>query len=135
MDSVDRLAEFLQSARRGVAFTGAGMSTESGIADFRSPGGVWSRHSPVYYDEFLASREARIRYWKMHIELHDEFAGARPNDGHRALAVLEQLKKVVAVITQTHLLQCSDRPTPVVAQKRGFSGQISDECGKRSARK
>jgi NAD-dependent deacetylase len=100
MDSVDRLAELIQGAQRSIAFTGAGMSTESGIADFRSPGGVWARHRPVYYDEFLASREARIRYWKMRIELHREFADAKPNDGHRALARLEELGKIVAVITQ-----------------------------------
>lgn len=76
------------------------MSTESGIPDFRSHGGVWSRHRMVMYDEFLASREARQEYWKMRTELYREFAQAKPNDGHRAIARLEQLGKVSAVVTQ-----------------------------------
>ena len=100
MDSVQRLAESVSSARSGVAFTGAGISTESGIPDFRGPGGVWSRHKMVMYDEFLASREARVSYWKMRTELYREFAGAKPNDGHRAIAGLEELGNIVAVVTQ-----------------------------------
>ncbi len=83
-----------------MAFTGAGISTESGIPDFRSPGGVWSRHRPVMYDEFVASREARIRYWKMRIEAYRDFAQAQPNEGHRALARLEESGRLRAVITQ-----------------------------------
>jgi NAD-dependent deacetylase len=100
MQPVDHLAGLISAARRGVVFTGAGVSTESGIADFRSPGGIWSRHQPVMYDEFLASRQARVRYWKMRIELHRELANAEPNDGHRVIARLEQLGKIVAVVTQ-----------------------------------
>ncbi len=95
-----QLAEVLGSARSGIAFTGAGISTESGIPDFRSPGGVWSKHRVVMYDEFLASREARVRYWKMRVELYGEFGGAKPNDGHKAIARLEQLGKIAAVVTQ-----------------------------------
>ncbi len=100
MDTIDQLASFVRNAKAGVAFTGAGISTESGIPDFRSPGGVWSKHRPVYYDEFLASREARARYWAMRVQMHREFAGAQPNDGHHAIAKLEELGKLVAVITQ-----------------------------------
>lgn len=94
------LRDCLLRAESAVAFTGAGISTESGIPDFRSPGGVWSRHRPVMYDEFVASREARIRYWKMRIEAYRDFAQAQPNEGHRALARLEESGRLRAVITQ-----------------------------------
>ncbi len=100
MESVLQFSELVNAARAGVAFTGAGISTESGLSDFRSPSGIWSRHKVVMYDEFLASREARVRYWKMRLELYPEFARAKPNDGHRAIATLEQLGKIVAVVTQ-----------------------------------
>lgn len=100
MSAVTQLADRLRSAASAVAFTGAGMSTESGISDFRSPGGIWSRFQPVYYDDFLNSREARVRYWEARRAMHDEFAGAKPNDGHRALAKLEATGRLVALITQ-----------------------------------
>ena len=89
MTDIERLSALLRYARCAVAFTGAGMSTESGISDFRSPGGVWSRHQPVYYEDFVASRAARVRYWVQRRALYAEFSGARPNAGHLALARLE----------------------------------------------
>lgn len=100
MESTTRLANLVKGARTVVAFTGAGISTESGIPDFRSPGGVWSRHKPVYYDEFVSSRAARVRYWKMRIEAYRDFATAKPNVGHLALARLEELGLLRGVITQ-----------------------------------
>ncbi|MCH7808605.1 MAG: NAD-dependent deacylase [Planctomycetes bacterium] len=100
MDAVEHLADLLRNAKIGVAFTGAGISTESGIPDFRSPGGVWSKNTPVMYDDFLRSRSERVRYWKMRREMYPDFLAAKPNDGHRAIARLEQLGKLVAVVTQ-----------------------------------
>ncbi len=100
METTPQLAHWVASARRAVAFTGAGISTESGIPDFCSPGGVWSRHKPVYYDEFVASRAARARYWKARLEMYREFASAKPNDGHLALAHWESVGKLRGVITQ-----------------------------------
>jgi NAD-dependent deacetylase len=100
MCAIERLVDLLEHARAGIAFTGAGISTESGIPDFRSPGGVWSKHRPVMYDEFLASREARVRYWQMRVQLYREFAEAKPNNGHKAIAKLEEMGKIAAVITQ-----------------------------------
>ncbi len=100
MDPIQQLADFLRSARAGVAFTGAGISTESGIPDFRSPGGFWSRNSPIMYEDFVASREARVRFWRQRVEMYRDFANAKPNDGHIALARLEDLGKIRAVITQ-----------------------------------
>lgn len=90
----------LSAAKRAVAFTGAGISTESGISDFRSPGGLWSRHKPVYYDEFLASHEARLRYWQTSKAIYPEFAAARPNLGHKVLADWEREGRLIGVITQ-----------------------------------
>jgi NAD-dependent deacetylase len=100
MDGIEQLARWLGEAGAAVALTGAGVSTESGIPDFRSPGGVWTRHKPVMFDEFVSSREARIRFWKMRVEAYREFAAAKPNDGHAALARLEQSGRLRAVITQ-----------------------------------
>jgi len=101
MSSVHRqIASWLHDARAGVAFTGAGISTESGIPDFRSPGGVWSKFQPVMYDDFLASADARHEYWRQKSLAHPEFAAAEPNVGHQALARWEAQQRLVAVVTQ-----------------------------------
>ena len=97
---ISTLVELLNACRRGVAFTGAGISTESGIADFRSPGGVWSRHQPVIYQDFLDEEEERQRYWQIRKETIPGMLAAQPNAGHLALARLEALGRFTAVITQ-----------------------------------
>src|ERR1700681_3822802 len=98
--TIERVAGWLRDARQAVVFTGAGISTESGIPDFRSPGGVWSRNRPVYYDEFLASPEARFEYWRQKAEAAKDFEQAEPNSGHRVIARWENAGRLVAVITQ-----------------------------------
>ncbi len=100
MDQSTSLAGLLAGARRLVAFTGAGMSTESGIPDYRSPGGVWSRFRPPVLQEFLAQAEARERYWRFYQEFFPAFAAARPHPGHQALGRLHAAGRLVAVITQ-----------------------------------
>ena len=95
-----QVAAWLREAGSAVAFTGAGISTESGIPDFRSPGGVWSKTQPVLYDDFLASAEARREYWRQKCEAHGDFAAAGPNTGHRVLAGWEQSGLLWGVITQ-----------------------------------
>lgn len=100
MSNIERMADLLQQARAGVAFTGAGISTESGIPDFRSPGGVWAKNTPVMYDDFVRSRSERIRYWQMRQVLYKEFANAKPNSGHDALARLEEEGRLAAIVTQ-----------------------------------
>ncbi len=99
-DAIRQIAEWLAGAKHGVAFTGAGISTESGIPDFRSPGGVWSRNPPVMYDEFVRSREARVRFWKQRKEVYGDIAAAKPNVGHYALAALEQRGRIIGLVTQ-----------------------------------
>src|SRR5471030_965228 len=99
-NTIERVASWLADARHAVIFTGAGISTESGIPDFRSPGGVWSRNRPVYYDEFLASAEARFEYWRQKAEAAGDFEKAEPNAGHLVIARWEQVGRIAAVITQ-----------------------------------
>ena len=94
------VAAWVGESKRAVAFTGAGISTESGIPDFRSPGGVWATSQPVYFDDFLESAEARREYWRQKSLTHVEFEAAEPNVGHHVLAEWEQIGRIVGVITQ-----------------------------------
>jgi NAD-dependent deacetylase len=100
VDRVTAARRLLERSGKVVAFSGAGMSTASGIPDFRSPGGVWSRHQPVLYQDFLASEDARRRYWQYRREMYADFRNARPNAAHVALARLEERGRLVAVVTQ-----------------------------------
>jgi NAD-dependent deacetylase len=97
---VHQLANWLTAAGSAVVLTGAGISTESGILDFRSPGGVWSKYRTVYFDEFLASADARHEYWRQKSEMHGDFASAQPNVGHQVLARWEAAGCIGGVITQ-----------------------------------
>jgi NAD-dependent deacetylase len=97
---IEQAIKLIKEAKKITAFSGAGISTESGISDFRSPGGVWDRYRIVTYQEFLASREARIEYWKMKKELFNEMKGSRPNKAHLALAELERMGKLDCLMTQ-----------------------------------
>jgi NAD-dependent deacetylase len=98
--AVARLQEMVHEAGIIVPFTGAGISTESGIPDFRSPGGLWTRYRPIPFDEFLASQEARNESWRRRFAMDEQFGGAKPGRGHRALASLYRTGKTPAVITQ-----------------------------------
>src|SRR6516225_2314449 len=97
---IAELARVIDLARRAVVFTGAGISTESGIPDFRSPGGIWTRMAPIDFSDFLASEEARRETWRRRFSMEDTFREARPNRGHRAVAELVRSGKVAAIITQ-----------------------------------
>lgn len=97
---VERLGEMIASANIIVPFTGAGISTECGIPDFRSPGGIWTRNRPIPFDEFVASQQARDESWRRRFAMEEVFAAAKPGRGHRALASLHRAGKIPAVITQ-----------------------------------
>src|SRR5581483_3707141 len=97
---LERLAALLAGARRIVAFTGAVISTESGIPDFRSPGGVWDRNAPIEFRDFLTSAEARRETWRRGLETYPVVAAAEPNAAHRALVELERRGQLTAVVTQ-----------------------------------
>lgn len=100
MDDWERLREMIESAKRIVAFTGAGISTESGIPDFRSPGGIWTRYKPIYFDDFMASDEMRRESWLRKFATDETMLTAEPNAGHRALAKLVELGWMSSIITQ-----------------------------------
>ena len=99
-DEIQQLARLIDEATRVVVFTGAGISTESGIPDFRSPNGIWSQTTPIYFDEYVKSADARIEAWRRKFEIDRDMIGAEPNRGHRAVAKLVRTGKVSAVITQ-----------------------------------
>lgn len=92
--------ELIAQSKKIVGFTGAGISTESGIPDFRSPGGVWSTNRMIYFDEFLNDRDARIEAWRQKFLVWPEMRDAMPNAGHLAFAELERQGRLQALITQ-----------------------------------
>jgi NAD-dependent deacetylase len=97
---LDELAERLRNSRQVVFFTGAGISTESGVPDFRSPGGVWTKYQPVYFQDFLSSEAARIRHWKLKKETYETYKSVKPNIGHTSIANFEKRGRLLGLITQ-----------------------------------
>lgn len=97
---LDQLARLIESADRVVLFTGAGISTESGIPDFRSPGGIWTKQTPIEFSDFMQSDEARRETWRRRFAMEPILRQATPNRGHRAVAELIRIGKAAAVITQ-----------------------------------
>jgi NAD-dependent deacetylase len=98
--AIAALGDLIENARRIVPFTGAGISTECGIPDFRSPGGLWTRNRPIPFDEFVTSREMRDESWRRRFAMEDNFANANPGRGHRALASLYHAGKMAGLVTQ-----------------------------------
>src|SRR4030043_1841985 len=101
-EEIETVAEWIITSKRVVVFAGAGLSTESGIPDFRSPGGVWDRYNPedFYFQNFLASEASREKYWQMATEMYGPMKAAQPNPAHLAIAEMEKLGKLDCVITQ-----------------------------------
>ena len=115
------LATLIREARRGVVFTGAGVSTESGIPDFRSPGGIWTKMMPVHFQDYIADPQARRVSWERRFEMEDTWNSVTPNDGHRAIARLVEKGHVAHVITQNidNLHQASGVPEDRVIELHG----------------
>jgi NAD-dependent deacetylase len=118
---IAELARLIAKARRAVVFSGAGISTESGIPDFRSPGGIWTRMAPIDFADFLASEEARRETWRRRFAMEETFRAAAPNRGHRAVAELVRRGAAAAVITQNidGLHQASGVPESRVIELHG----------------
>jgi len=124
----------IRAAGHLVAFTGAGISTESGIPDFRGPQGLWKRYQPIQYREFLRDPEARREYWRRKVELYPGIRDARPNAGHLALASLFAAGVLKTVITQNidGLHQKAGLPAERVIEIHGSEAHIvCVDCGRR----
>jgi NAD-dependent deacetylase len=100
MDKLIEFGKLVRAAERGVAFTGAGISTESGIPDFRGPNGVWNTETPVYYQDFMTDRAARVRAWQRGVRMFHRCKAAEPNDGHLVITELQRRGHIAAVVTQ-----------------------------------
>jgi len=134
MSEIDRLRELIDGARRIVAFTGAGISTESGIPDFRSPGGIWTKYQPIYFDDFMSSDEMRRESWRRKFATDETILKAEPNAGHRALAKLVEQGKMTAIITQNvdGLHQRSGVPASRIIELHGNTTYATClDCGQR----
>ena len=134
MSDAATLARMIDAANRVMVFTGAGISTESGIPDFRSPGGVWSQMTPIYFQDFVASAEKRREAWTRVFNRSAGWTGASPNAGHNAIAKLVTAGKVGAVVTQNvdNLHQDSGVPADQVIEVHGNATYARClNCGKR----
>jgi NAD-dependent deacetylase len=133
-NDVARLRSMIEESNRGVVFTGAGISTESGIPDFRSPGGIWTQYKPIDFRDFMASEEMRRESWRRKFASDAVMKKAQPNKGHLAVAKLVQRGKVSSVITQNvdGLHQLSGVPDDKVIELHGNTTYAAClNCGKR----
>ncbi|HUU39823.1 MAG TPA: Sir2 family NAD-dependent protein deacetylase [Desulfatiglandales bacterium] len=133
---ISLIAQKISEGGKTIVFTGAGISTESGIPDYRSKGGIWDKFRPVYFDEFMTSKEARIEYWRRKSELYHDLVQAKPNPSHMAISQLYEMGLVEAVITQNidGLHQASGFPDDKVIELHGSNRRVRCmRCGKSSS--
>jgi NAD-dependent deacetylase len=132
--SQSELTKLLRASKRTVVFTGAGISTESGIPDFRSPGGIWTKMSPIDFRDFVASADIRREAWRRRFAMEEMFSTVEPNEGHRAVAALVKQGKATHVITQNidNLHQQSGVPEELVIEIHGNTRYAKClDCGER----
>jgi NAD-dependent deacetylase len=132
---IEDLAEFLADAERMVIFTGAGISTESGIPDFRSPGGIWTKMAPIAFQDFVSSAAMRKEAWRRRFAMEEMFASVVPNLGHSAVAELVSIGRASHVITQNidNLHQDSGIPDDRVIELHGNTRYAKClDCGARA---
>lgn len=135
-DSISQVARKVLAGGRNIVFTGAGISTESGISDYRSKGGIWDKFRPVYFDEFMSSKASRIEYWRRNSELYPDLIRARPNPGHQSIFKLYEMGLLDMVITQNidGLHQDSGLPDEKVIELHGNARRVRCmSCGKLSS--
>ena len=136
MSKLIELARRVRPSRHVLFFTGAGMSTESGLADFRGPQGLWKRWRPVYYQEFLTDPAARRRHWDYKLETWPSFQSAQPNPGHEAIVRLEKLNHLHCLVTQNidGLHQKAGNSPQLVIELHGTNLAIECiDCGQQRA--
>lgn len=132
--AVNRLRDLIAGAERIVPFTGAGISTECGIPDFRSPGGFWTRNKPIQFEDFVSSREMRDESWRRRFAMEDSLGSAKPGRGHLALASLYRAGKMPGLVTQNidNLHQASGiAPRDVVELHGNTTYALCLDCAKR----
>ena len=133
-NAVEQLKEMVAGASNVVAFTGAGISTECGIPDFRSPGGFWTKNRPIDFREFVSDPASRREAWSRFLKLRDEHLDVQPGRGHMALARLNATGKMSHVITQNidNLHQDSGLPVDAIIELHG-NGTYAKclDCGTR----
>jgi NAD-dependent deacetylase len=131
-----KLEEFAANIRdndRIVVFTGAGISTESGIPDFRSPGGIWTRYRPVTFQEYLSSESARVEAWRRRLDGWEQYKKAKPNIGHFFVQSLSVKEKLIGLITQNvdGLHSMAGLPDEQIVELHGSNRKvICLNCGK-----
>jgi NAD-dependent deacetylase len=131
---IAKLRDLVNAADVILPFTGAGISTECGIPDFRSPGGLWTKYQPIPFDQFMASAAMRDESWRRRFAMEAQFSAARPGRGHQALASLHRLGKIPAVITQNidNLHQASGFAADNVVELHGNTTYATClDCGRR----
>ncbi|MDO8804152.1 MAG: Sir2 family NAD-dependent protein deacetylase [Elusimicrobiota bacterium] len=97
---IEKARELVRGSKRILIFTGAGISTGSGIPDYRGPGGVWLKREPVLYQEFIASTKSKVEYWRYKADTFPAFQAAVPNAAHKAIVELEKAGRLLALVTQ-----------------------------------
>jgi len=129
------LTPYLAEASKILIFTGAGISTSSGIPDFRGPQGVWKKRQPVFYHDFMNSAAARVEHWDYKLEAWEAFRDARPNATHDAIVQLERAGKVLMVVTQNidGLHSRAGTPPSRLVELHGTNSSVEcQSCGQRS---
>ena len=134
-EGIARLASMLQDAEHALVFTGAGISTASGIPDYRGPEGVWNTRRPVFYDKFMGRHDARVEYWRQKAEDREAFGSARPNAVHTSISELQRAGRIELVVTQNvdGLHRAAGMPAALLVEIHGTNALVECQtCGERS---
>ncbi len=134
-DSFQQLVDYIRESEKILVFTGAGISTGSGIPDFRGPQGIWKTRTPIYYQDFMNSEEQRIKYWEQKLEGWEKYRDAVPNEVHRTVVRLEKAGKLLMAVTQNidglHT-RAGTSPSLIVELHGTMNAVECQSCGKRS---